>query len=68
MRILTFSIGTRQGENVPIADPFSFPAKPLVSYLIYRNLSGWNPPPLVIRAFGAHCHLQTWSSSSSARS
>ena len=22
-----------------------------------RQLSGWNPPPLIIRAFGAHCYL-----------
>src|SRR5205807_3778644 len=25
--------------------------------------SGWNPPPLVIRAFGAHCQLRTWRES-----
>jgi hypothetical protein len=25
----------------------------------YRQMSGWNPPPLMIRAFGAHCRLQT---------
>ncbi len=35
------------------------PAEPLVSYRINRQLSGWNPPPLVIRAFGAHCHFRT---------
>src|ERR1700730_1363336 len=29
-------------------------AKPLVSYQINRQLSGWNLPPQVIRAFGAH--------------
>jgi hypothetical protein len=29
--------------------------KPLVSYQINRQLSGWIPPPLMIRAFGAHC-------------
>ena len=34
--------------------PASRPAKPLVSYQINRQLSGWNLPPLVIRAFGAH--------------
>ena len=28
--------------------------KPLVSYQINRQLSGWNLPPLVIRAVGAH--------------
>ncbi len=41
-------------------------AEPLVSYRINRQLSGWNPPPLVIRAFGAHCHLQTFASSREA--
>ena len=29
-------------------------SKPLVSYQINRQLSGWNLPPLVIRAFEAH--------------
>ena len=36
------------------SDPASCPAKPLVSYRSYRQLSGWIPPPLVVRAFGAH--------------
>jgi hypothetical protein len=36
-------------------DPTSYPAKPLVSYQSNRQLSGWNPPPLVVRAIGAHC-------------
>jgi hypothetical protein len=35
-------------------DPASCPAKPLVSYPTYRQLSGWIPPPLVIRAFSGH--------------
>jgi len=39
-------------------DPASYPTKPLVSYQSNRQLSGWNPPPLVIRAFGAHCIIQ----------
>ena len=26
----------------------------------YRQLSGWNPPPLMIRAFRAHCQVETW--------
>jgi TPR repeat protein len=26
----------------------------VVSFQNNRQLSGWNPPPLVIRAFGAH--------------
>jgi len=34
-------------------EPFRL-AEPLVSYQINRQLSGWNPPPLAIRAFGAH--------------
>ena len=36
-----------------------YPTKRLVSYRTYRQLSVWNPPPLVIRAFGAHCHERT---------
>ena len=34
--------------------PASRPARPLVSYQINRQLSGWNLPPLVKRAFGTH--------------
>ena len=35
--------------------PFSCPEKrPLASYQINRQLSGWNLPPLVLRAVGAH--------------
>src|SRR6202043_1739935 len=41
------------------SSPSSYPAEPLVSYQINRQLSGWNLPPLVIRAFGAHCHERT---------
>ena len=41
------------------SSPSGYPAEPLVSYQINRQLSGWNLPPLVIRAFGAHCQLQT---------
>ena len=40
-------------------DPTSYPAKPLVSYQSNRQLSGWNPPPLVVRAFGAHVESRT---------
>ena len=40
------------------SSPSGYPAEPLVSYQINRQLSGWNPPPLVIRAFGAHCHFR----------
>ena len=35
-------------------DTTSFPATPLVSFRSYRLLSGWNPPPQVIRALVAH--------------
>jgi hypothetical protein len=35
-------------------DLTSYPTKPLVSYQINRQLSGWILPPLVIRAVGAH--------------
>jgi len=35
-------------------DPASFPATPLVSFRSYRLLSGWNPPPQVMRALVAH--------------
>ena len=34
--------------------PTGYPVGLLVSYQINRQLSGWNLPPLVIRAFGAH--------------
>jgi hypothetical protein len=34
--------------------PFSCPNEPLASYQINRQLSGWNLPPLVLRAVGAH--------------
>jgi hypothetical protein len=37
------------------SSPAGYPAEPLISYQINRQLSGWNLPPLVIRAFGAHC-------------
>jgi hypothetical protein len=36
------------------SDPSGCPAEPLVSYRTYRQLSGWNLPPLMVRAFGAH--------------
>jgi hypothetical protein len=34
--------------------PASYPAVSLASYQTNRQLSGWNLPPLVIRAVGAH--------------
>src|ERR1700721_4872132 len=45
------------------SSPAGYPAEPLVSYQINRQLSGWNLPPLVIRAFGAHCQQRTFVSS-----
>src|SRR5262249_17465072 len=39
--------------------PSGHPAEPLVSYQINRQFSGWIPPPLVIRAFGANCQKPT---------
>ena len=41
------------------SSPAGYPAEPLVSFRINRQLSGWNPPPLMIRAFGAHCQKRT---------
>jgi hypothetical protein len=38
--------------------PSSYPSKLPVSYRNNRQFSGWNLPPLVIRAFGAHCKIQ----------
>ena len=49
------------------SSPSGYPAEPLVSYQINRQLSGWNLPPLVIRAFGAHCHNGPWGSGGAAR-
>jgi hypothetical protein len=37
------------------SNPCGYPHKPLVSYRINRQLSGWILPPLMIRAFKAHC-------------
>jgi hypothetical protein len=37
----------------PRSTPASRPAKPLVSYQVYRQLPGWNLPPLVMHALGA---------------
>ena len=56
------------------SSPAGYPAEPLVSFRINRQLSGWNLPPLMIRAFGAHCQAadirtqsQAYSITSSAR-
>src|SRR5262245_44018288 len=41
------------------SDPSGCPAEPLVSYRTNRQLSGWNLPPLMVRAFGAHRYVLT---------
>jgi hypothetical protein len=41
------------------SSPCGRPPEPLVGYQINRQLSGWNLPPLMIRAFGAHCQFRT---------
>jgi hypothetical protein len=58
IRIVTFEAcsGFTHVTARRIAQPSGYPAEPLVSYQINRQLSGWNLPPLMIRAFGAHCH------------
>jgi hypothetical protein len=42
------------------SSPAGCPAEPLVSYRINRQFSGWNLPPLMIRAFGAHGQQATF--------
>jgi hypothetical protein len=46
---------------VILSSPCGYPHKPLVSYRINRQLSGWILPPLMIRAFGAHWHKPTYA-------
>ena len=41
------------------SSPSGCPAEPLVSFQINRQLSWWNLPPLIIRAFGAHGQEET---------
>src|SRR5215468_10420960 len=62
------SVGSTFGWVGATRGPEVFPAKPLVSYQTYRQLSGWILPPLVIRAFSGHtsylgmsCCLRRWS-------
>ncbi len=43
-------------------DPAGCPTEPLVSYQSNRQFSGRNLPPLVIRAFVAHCKNHMWTS------
>jgi hypothetical protein len=40
-------------------DEAGYPATPPVSYQLNRQLAGWNPPPQVFRAFGAHQSMRT---------
>jgi hypothetical protein len=42
-------------------DEAGYPATPPVSYQLNRQLAGWNPPPQVFRAFGAHQSLPTFA-------
>jgi hypothetical protein len=53
-KYLTHSRNDARGSS-----PTGYSAKPLVSFRINRQLSGWNLPPLMFRAFGAHCQMQT---------
>src|SRR5260370_3325598 len=43
------------------SDPSGCPAEPLVSYRTNPQLSGWNLPPLMVPAFGAHRLKRTLS-------
>jgi hypothetical protein len=43
------------------SSPCGYQHEPLVSYQINRQLSGWILPPLMIRAFGAHCQEATYA-------
>ena len=72
IRIVTFEacsgftalqpVGSLSRPRRPLSrgsSPSGHPDEPLVSYQINRQLSGWIPPPLVIRAVGAHCQKAT---------
>ena len=50
------------------SNPHSYPHEPLVSYRINQQLSGWILPPLMIRAFEAHCQYATSHGDDSQRS
>ena len=47
----------REAPTQPVTQPSRSPASGF-----NRQLSGWNPPPLIIRAFGAHCQKETYES------
>jgi len=42
------------------SSPAGYSTEPLVSFRTYRQLSGWNPPPLMIRAIRAHCQERSF--------
>src|SRR4029450_2823385 len=48
--------------------PTGYPVRPLVSFQINRQLSGWILPPLTIRAFGAPCQFLTHAPQQTASS
>jgi len=55
-------IGSLDRPRRPLSrgfDPPGHPGRPLVSYQINRQLSGWNLPPLVTRAVWAHVESRT---------
>jgi hypothetical protein len=59
-------IGSLSRPRRPLSrgsSPASYPTRPPASFRINRQLSAWNPPPLMIRAFGAHCHFRTFEGS-----
>ena len=55
-------IGSLSRPRRPLSrgsSPAGYPAEPLVSYRINRQFSGWNLPPQMFRAFGAHGQFRT---------
>jgi len=50
--------GTDGGMGRSSAFAISGLKRPLASFRTYRQLSRWNPPPLMIRAIGAHCQFR----------
>ena len=63
-------IGSLSRPRRPLSrgsSPAGYPTKPLVSYQINRQLSGWILPPLIIRAFGAHGQQATYAGRSRPR-
>jgi hypothetical protein len=57
--LLLRPIGSLSGPRPPSSqgsDPVSYPAEPPASFRTNRQLSGCDPPSLVVRALGAHGH------------